>query len=167
MTTLPDATAAPKMLEHRGEEYRLRPLDYDGIAEIERWLQSEHIAITERNLPQNGKISPELRERLLVEAYARASRIHLHHPDADALLCTAEGLSRLIWCSMRRDRPGITLEEVRKVLSDPDTMLPDRETIDRFAIAFRELHHRHKESSSPKKARRRRRKKDRLQKKSQ
>lgn len=139
MTTLSDAVAAPRMLKHRDMEYRMRPLTYEAIGGIERWIQSEHIAVTKRNLSGND-ISATISERLMVEAFARASRINMTSPDADAIVHTAEGSCRLLHASMCRDHPDLTLEDVRVILSDPETQMPDREAIDKFMDLFSELH---------------------------
>jgi len=169
MTSLADATAAPKLLEHKGRTYRLRPLDYDSIGEIERWLQSEHIAVTERNIAEregrkNGCMPPSLKDRLLSEAYARSSRIHMNSPDADALLCTAEGASLMIHGCMKRDHPDITIEHVREMLSDPETKMPDEGEVAKFMAIFQSLHSGQGQRPDAKKKRRRRRKRERVNK---
>ena len=141
MTTLGDAVAAPRMLKHRDVEYRMRPLTYEAIGEIERWIQGEHIAITKRNLNGAGQDIPApIRERLMVEAFARASRINMTSPDADAIIHTAEGSCRLLHATMIRDHPDLTLEDVRNILSDPETQMPDRAAIDKFMDLFADLH---------------------------
>ena len=139
MTTLADAVAAPITIELRGVQYKCRPLTLAATGEIERWLQAAHIEVTERNLKALDLPAPTI-ERLRLAAFERASRIHVRSPEGAAMLSTAEGGCRLVHAMLQHDQPALTIGDVRDMMSDPATKLPDRETIDRCMDVFSILH---------------------------
>ncbi len=119
MTNLPDMAGAAAEIELGGKTYRMRPLSIDEFAQFERWVDDAPIRQAVRNL---DGLSPELQTKMLQQAQEAASRTSQDSPEKRqgriaAQMTSMSGISYLIWLSLRREQPDLSLEAVSQMLT--------------------------------------------------
>ena len=120
-------TAAPSELTIGGAAYRLRPLTYADIGEFERWAQSDYLAQQKRLVAEVGLEGDDRRD-LLVASIGMAGKLSMttDDPEASAVMAkisqSLEGVTRLMWLSMRKERAELTMEDVGEMMADPEAM---------------------------------------------
>jgi hypothetical protein len=122
-------TAAPVEIRLAGSAYLLSPLTDLDFGEFENWMQSRVLEIASS---RSAGLPPGDREIILREAMKEAARLTMGAPDALPLMVSPEGSTRLVWMGIRRNRPEITLENVRKLLADPQTLADAVEALERL-----------------------------------
>jgi hypothetical protein len=108
--------AAPAEIMLGGERYIARPLRDVDYAELEAWVQDQLIDVTRRNsrhLPMDQQVA------VLERAIAKASAVTLTSPEGLRALSSITGSIRMLWLSLRRDNPAITMDKVFELASDP------------------------------------------------
>ncbi len=119
MTNLPDMAGAAAEIELGDKTYLMRPLSIDEIAQFERWVDDAPIRQAVRNL---DGLSAELRIELLRQAQETAQKASLENPEIrqkriTAQMSTMNGICYLIWLSLLREQPEITLKEIAQLLT--------------------------------------------------
>ena len=122
------AAASPVPFEVDGKERLLHPLTLSDRGYHERWMRSELIAsarmANETQTAPDG-INPAGRSErafVLSEAFAAAGRLHMESPNALGFHISVEGQWRIIWASLRKGEPAITLDAVKTEFQDGDVL---------------------------------------------
>lgn len=105
--------------------YELSPLVLEDLEWLETWLKAKAIEAGRASIPANCSEAEETRlMRPIVEA---SNRISLFDPNGFDQLLTAPGITRIVWCMVRKQHPEVTVElcgqwlmdkSIRKVLMD-------------------------------------------------
>ncbi len=119
MTNLPDMAGAAAEITIGDKTYLMRPLSIDDFAQFERWVDDAPIRQATRNLEG---LTSELQMKLLQQAQEAASRATQGDPDARQIRITDQmssmgGVSYLVWMSLRREQPELTLEAIAQKLT--------------------------------------------------
>jgi len=119
MTNLPDMAGAAAEIQLNGSTYRMRPLTIDDFAEFERWVDDAPIRQAARNL---DSLTPDQQMKFLQQAQDAATAALLESPDKRQDRITSQmtsitGISFLIWLSLRREQPELSLEAVSQMLT--------------------------------------------------
>ena len=119
MTNLPDMAGAAAEIELGGKTYLMRPLSIDEFAQFERWVDDAPIRQAARNL---DGLSPELQMKMLQqaqEAAAKASEVDStkRQTRIASQIMSMSGISYLIYLSLHREQPSLTLEAVSQMLT--------------------------------------------------
>ncbi len=119
MTNLPDMAGAAAEIQLNGSTYRMRPLTIDDFAEFERWVDDAPIRQATRNL--NG-LSTDLQMKMLQQAQEAATVASQDDPTKRQSRITSQvtsmsGICYLIWLSLRREHPELTMEAVSQMLT--------------------------------------------------
>lgn len=114
-----DAAASPAVIELSGKRYLLSPLDDKRIGTFERFLQDRVMDVAKRNAEG---LSPERADALLLAAFERASRVSMGSVDALQMMQSIEVIIFLVWLSLNKAQPELTLDETYSLLLDPDNL---------------------------------------------
>lgn len=109
------AVAAPIVIKHKGKEYALSPLNLDGIAMFERWLENRAYETIE---VRKGAISEDDYERLLsvwVEQ-CTAGRYRWGGKVAQRSARTKEGQTFLLFVQLAEKNPSMNLKLAADIL---------------------------------------------------
>lgn len=127
MTDTPQAAASPGTVKLGGQTYLVSPLSEGDIGTVELFLRQRVIAVAKMAAEGEG---PDVRQALLTGASEKAMRIHIGSADAKEFMGTFDGAAYLTWLSLRHHQPHITLEQVRGLLIDEQTILQAMDAID-------------------------------------
>ena len=119
MTNLPDIAGAAAEIILGDKTYLMRPLTIDDFAQFERWVDDAPIRQAARNLEG---LTSELQMKMLQQAQEAASLASQDDPDKRQTRITVQmssmgGISYLVWLSLRREQPELTLEAVSQMLT--------------------------------------------------
>jgi hypothetical protein len=98
----------------------MSPLTDKDIAELDNWLQSRVVEIAVRAIPQNAPAA--LREELLTIALKHATSMSWMTGEGAKQMGTIDGVSRVLWQSLKKEHPDITHDAVRSMMLDPRTI---------------------------------------------
>lgn len=127
MTTTAQATAAAHTVKIGDQTFRMTPLQDRDYGEFEAWVQDKYISLFKRNL---DGLSDDERQRQLDRAFDRAAEIGIHSDEAMNAMCTIDGVSKLIWMSIRREHPDVTEEEIVTLITSPANIRQALDEID-------------------------------------
>ena len=111
--------ASPGTAIINGKAYTIRPLTDTDYAELEAYVQDQHIAITRRNIEG---LPAEQQQKLLEQAFDRAAQMQISSPQALKLMMTPQGAIRMLWMAMRKDHPMLSLADVAELVQKPDAL---------------------------------------------
>ena len=112
MTGLPDMAGTPRIVEIRGKEYKVSPLDIDDLAEFEGVVRRER----NKALLKSFKDS-ELEDSIVAEAIGAAASRAVSLKDIDKEMGSMVGVRFLLWCALRKNHPELKLEEMGKLIN--------------------------------------------------
>lgn len=105
----------------RDREYQTRPLSDGDMDEINAWLRSEYLRRIEEGL--KGVQNPKVADLMLDRALSTVTTIDfLDNGPGSKMVGTVDGLSRLLWQSMREDHPELTHERLKLILMQPENV---------------------------------------------
>lgn len=107
--------AAATLTFEDGTSYLMSPLSDRDIDEIDLYLQSRIIEISRAAIPPDA--TREDREIFASAALREASNVSMLSGRGVGLLSTVGGMTRLVWQSIKRNHPDVTLNELREQLS--------------------------------------------------
>lgn len=110
-----NATKAGIVIEYGDEEYTLSPLGLRELEFLENWAQGRTIAAGRESLPEG--ISVKDADVMMGPIIAHAMRINIME-GGFAMLRSPAGVVRLMYISMKRKSPDITLDKVREMFMD-------------------------------------------------
>lgn len=131
----PNITAAAAPLNLKGVEYSVSPLSDRDCEELNNWIRARLISIARKSFTSD--MDQEARDELLGAAVREAGKIDFMTGRGFRDLTTPEGCCRMLYQSLRRHHPGITVEAVKALLYTDGK--PDRESISAFAQIFSDL----------------------------
>lgn len=111
MTALPDMAGTPRIVEIRGKEYKVSPLDIDDLAEFEVVVRSVRNKALLRSLEGS-----DLEDSLLAEAIGAAAARPVTLKDIDKNMGSMIGVRFLLWCALKKNHPEVKLEEMGKLI---------------------------------------------------
>jgi hypothetical protein len=118
MPELTQLTAAVRELKLAdGKVYQLSPLDLTDFGEIDDWLAEFVKDRARRRTADLPKEAEEIKKKILEEAYILASRISFALPEGVRTLLTPAGTAQLLWRSIRKKHPSVTLEEAQRLIN--------------------------------------------------
>lgn len=116
------------------EEYLAQQLTDRDISELDEWIRSRFIEMARKSLASDA--SEEERERTLRVAMREAQSMTWVSGQGARIIGTIDGLARLMWQMIHHNHPGVTPEQIRRHLADPETM---RENMARINDTFEQL----------------------------
>lgn len=128
-------TAASAPLVLAGVEYRMSPLSDRDIAELDEWVQIRYVNLVLASLPAEAE--QEERDALRVRAAREALGMTWMSGEGARLMATVDGVTRLLWQSLRREHPDIKEEDLRRLLYSPENIAATRHTFTRLNAAPR------------------------------
>lgn len=111
------ASAAPTPVKLGDKTYLLSPLDTRDFGIILRSVKLHMMQLAKD--AAEGLPSAE-REMLLKHAYDRAAEVQYGHAQVLALMQDIDCITQMVWLSIRKEHPQITLEEVAKLLTNDE-----------------------------------------------
>lgn len=115
-----DAKGKKKVLQTRA-------LSDDDMIEIDDWLRREYMRRVEASI--SDLTNETLRERMVATAVRNVATLGmLDGRDGSAMVATVDGLSRILWQSMREDHEELTHQGLKRLLmADPANMTTGQE----------------------------------------
>lgn len=115
-----DMTGSTMPLRLADKEFQMAPLSDLDIAELDQWLRARVFQIAIDSTPKDAD---EQTRRLIMEsAQSVAVELTWMSPEGAKQMRTLDGMSRLIWQSIKERHPEITHADVRKMMMDPRTV---------------------------------------------
>ena len=111
MTGLPDMAGTSRMVEIKGKEYKVSPLDIDDLAEFETIVRMERNKALLRSLEDS-----ELESDVIAEAIGAAAVKPVSLRDIGKNMSSMVGVRFLLWCALRKNYPELKLEEMGKLI---------------------------------------------------
>ncbi len=133
---MPQISAAAHPITLRDVEYRIAPLEDHQIDEVNNWLRSRMIKIASESL--KGVTDQEQRDEVLGAAIREASKLDFMTGRGFRELVNRNGISQLLWQSLRREHPTVLLENAKQLLSTDDGKL-DQNAVTLFAKMFADM----------------------------
>lgn len=114
------ATAASDPLVLGDREFQMSPLTDKDIAELDSWIQSRCIEIARNSLPPDA--SQELRNETIQSAIEVAMSMTWLSGRGAKILATVQGMTRLVWVSIRKNHPDVTPAQLQAYMLDPENI---------------------------------------------
>ncbi len=118
-TPTTEANATPTEITLNGESYTMSPLGISDLAMLEREMKNSAIELAKEAV---NRMSPALANGVLSDAVARASRLSINGADGQQYMSSMEGMTRMVWLSLKHNHPQITLKQVVGLLDQPGAM---------------------------------------------
>lgn len=115
MSNLSDAGVTVEVF---GKEYTFQPLTFADMEWLELRAKSKLIETRRLAMPQD--LSPEEREKWMEDAWDRADKIDIF-TNTESLM-NPKGFILIIWRSVIKSHPEVTLDDVRQWMMDVDAM---------------------------------------------
>ena len=135
--TIATMVAAPVPITIRGKEYRFTPLTGDNLGELEAWLREQPLERLRERFERFPELfTPEMREKLVLDAMNAADSFSLEDVEHAKHLHSVAGLGYILWMGLRdslcKDYPNMTRADVFGLVELAD--LADlKATIDRVS----------------------------------
>ena len=120
MTDVAAASASPVPIKLAGREFRMSPLTYDDIGELDQYLRSRVIESARQSLP--GDASPDQRAMTEESAIRVACELTWMSGKGAKMMSSLQGWARILWQGLRHNHPELKPEDVVKLLTDPRTL---------------------------------------------
>lgn len=127
-TKADDIAAAPSTITLAGKKFVMRPLDDDGYAEYEKWVQNRFSEVALKNAQEFVDDKQE-RLSLMQSALAKAATLTISSAESLMLMTSFEGASKLVYLYLRMDNE-VTEKQVATMLADPKTLTEAMKMID-------------------------------------
>jgi hypothetical protein len=115
-----NVAAATIPIQLAGQEFQLSPLTDRDIQELNNWLQSQVIQAARGALTDD--MAQDQRDEILGAAVREASKVSWFSADGARRMRTIEGVSRILWQSLKRLHPSLTPDKVKDMVLDPATV---------------------------------------------
>jgi hypothetical protein len=121
MNNIATLTAQPQSLVVDGKEYKVYPLTFADLGELQTWIDSQFpdpFEVVSKAM-KSGNFNYAQQQYMLSQAIEKATRPKhlLGTPEADELLMSMEGAKKTLTLSIRRGNPAFTDEEADKLFS--------------------------------------------------
>lgn len=103
-----------------GTTYQFSPLTDKDIDEIDGWLQARVIENARRSLTPD--MTQAERDELQSLAIRESLSVSLISPQGARMLATVQGMTRLVWQSVKRNHPGVTEDQIRAHMLSPENI---------------------------------------------
>ncbi len=133
MSTITAAAVPLTFLD--GSTYQTSPLTDRDIDELDEYVRSQVLENAKKSAETDGT-SPEMAKLLISTALEKSVTVTWMSGIGAAMMATPAGMTRLVWQSLKKCHPGLTLEEVWKKLLDPGSMQMNPEAVRRANAAF-------------------------------
>lgn len=129
MTTTAEATAASVTIRIGKKTFRISPLRDMDYGVLEKFAQDRYMDLAIRSAE---KISDtEVQKSLINKAYETASRVTFSSAEGIRHLATPQGMVMLVWVSLRKEHPDLSLDDVMELLSQEENALTLTSAIER------------------------------------
>lgn len=116
-----DITGASFPLKLGEKTYQLSPLLDIDIEELNNWLRSTFIDMARSSIPANA--SKAVREETLAVAMREARRLSwVEGYGAELMSSGLDGITRVIFQSIKKNHPDLKFEDLRSELMNPDNL---------------------------------------------
>lgn len=107
------ATAASETITIGGREFQMSPLTDKDIAELDSFVQQRSIQIARDSVAGQ---SDEIRRETIAIAIECALGLTWMAGRGAKILATVPGMARLLWQSVKRNHPEITVDELQELM---------------------------------------------------
>lgn len=104
-------TAAATPIRLGDVEYRMSPLTDRDISELDEWVRHRYIQLAVDSLPKDTP--PEEVTQVRLQATQAALNLTWMSGQGAKILATVDGMTRLLWQSLRREHPDVEYEDLR------------------------------------------------------
>jgi len=133
MAKLTDAAKAVLMFDFEGREYRLSPLDYKDLGELERWVETLPYERARRKLEALGDMAtPEMKKQIIADAEAIAQTSGIESETYVRAIATLTGTAYCLYLCLRHEHPDITRDIAASIVTI-DKLVEWQERIDRVS----------------------------------
>lgn len=134
-TSVETATAAVRTLKLAGKEYHISPLTEAEWGEYFAWVKDEWLGMIKR---QAADLPPDVRTTILKDAFTKFGQMTMTSPEARSITESPQGMYRLIWLSLRRRHPEVTLDMIGDLLFHPEMVVEAMAVVERANVADQE-----------------------------
>jgi cytochrome c553 len=119
-TTSQILTSAKFPIELDGKEFLMSPLNDQDIAELDLWMSSYYLKMVRASL--EDETNQALRDETIRVASREALSLSIMTRDGQKILATVNGMTRLLWQSIKLNHPNVTVHELRAMLLSKENM---------------------------------------------
>jgi len=121
MNNIATLTAQPQTLAVDGKEYKVYPLTFADLGELQTWVDSQFpdpFAVVSKAM-KSGEFNYAQQQYMLSQAIEKATRPKhlLGTPEADELLMSIEGCKKTLVLSIRRGDPTFTEDDADRLFA--------------------------------------------------
>ena len=124
--------AASKIDFADGTSYLMSPLTDRDISELDEWLQVRYIQLAVSSL--GPKATLEERNEVRLQAAEAASSLTWLSGRGASVMASIDGVTRMLWQSIKREHPTVTEQELRKHMYAPENIAAVRDRFERLNI---------------------------------
>jgi hypothetical protein len=119
--SLPEMTAAPGQFRIGDATYRIAPLSFAALGELELWVNKQfpdpkQVAkeMIEAGLPES------IAEKVAMEAFrvARQGGVRVNSPEAAQVLASPAGAVQVLWLALRKHHPDLKEPDVARLIDE-------------------------------------------------
>ena len=129
MTTIAEATAAPIPIKLGDKTFLISPLRDMDYGVLEKFAQDRYMNLAIRSAEQIDDI--EVKKSLINRAYDTASRVTFSSPEGIQQLATPQGMVMLIWVSLRKEHPDLSVDDIADMLIQEDNAIKLSQAVER------------------------------------
>jgi len=149
MFPLPTMTQNKIEIDLKGKQFEMSPLVLADLANMQQWFKELPLQKCKAELKEFGEMYEDKKKRKLVnkahETYTERSEV-IDGKDIDIDLkkkvkedmntefCSLDGIGRMLWLSLKKTQPDITLEQVASMI-DLDSLVSIRVLLDSLMFA--------------------------------
>lgn len=115
-----EVTAAAWPIHLGDREYALSPLSDQDSEELTNWLRASFIQMARDSLPPEA--TQAQRDETLGIAMREARALNWFSPEGAKVVKSIDGVSRVLWQSLKKRHPELTHKQVRALMTDPGTI---------------------------------------------
>lgn len=112
MTALPDMAGTSRIVEIRGTEYKVSPLDIDDLAEFETVVRMERNRALLKSLEDS-----KLENEVIAEAIGAAAAKPVSLSNIEENMRSMIGVRFLLWCALRKNYPELKLKKMGQLIN--------------------------------------------------
>lgn len=114
MTTTAEVTAAPIPVQLGEKTYLVSPLRDMDYGILEKFAQDKYMDLAIRNADK--VTDSEAKARLIERAFDTAAKVTFTSPEGMRQLVTTGGMIMVVWCSLRKEHPELSIDDVGELL---------------------------------------------------
>ncbi len=97
-------------------KFQMRALNDRTLTELDEWLRSKFLAMTRKSLRDDPEVTEHEYRAEMSIAQERAPTITFMHGIGPKMIATVDGMTQLLFLSIRENHPKMTVEKLRKLM---------------------------------------------------